>query len=299
MDKRQALIFSFWIGALFSWISACTPLSTPTPTPTQIPIKYATPTLSVPILAEPSPTPESCIGTRGQVEKIAFDSPALPHFYIYLPECYALDDETDYPVLYLLHGQGYEADQWLRLGMAERAAALMAAEEISPFLIVMPYDKASWRGVDDDQFGEVFVNKLIPYIDENYRTIAKRESRAVGGLSRGAGWAIRYGLKRWGLFGALGAHSPAIFYRDYKKLDDWIAEIPDKYLPQIYIDIGDLDGERGDATNFSELLAEENVIHEWHLYSGAHEESYWQAHIDDYLHWYGCFLGCSLEIETP
>ena len=183
--------------------------------------------------------------------------------------------------------------------MAEKAAAMMAAEEISPFLIVMPYDKASWRGVDDDDFGEVFVNKLIPYIDENYRTIPDRDHRALGGLSRGGGWTIRYGFTRWGLFGALGAHSPAIFYRDYKKLDDWIAEIPNKYMPQIYIDIGDLDGERGDATNFTELLAEEGVLHEWHLFSGGHEETYWQAHVDDYLHWYGCFFGCSSEIASP
>ena len=299
MDKRQALIFSFGILAILSWISACAPLNTPTPIPTQIPTKPSTPTLPPPVLPEPSPTPDPCLGTRGQVEKIAFDSPALPQFYIYLPECYQLNTETDYPVLYLLHGQGYEADQWLRLGMAERAAALMTAEEISPFLIVMPYDKASWRSVEVDDFGEVFVNKLIPYIDKHYRTVPDREHRALGGLSRGGGWTLRYGLTRWGLFGALGAHSPAIFYRDYKKIDDWVTEIPIDALPEIYIDIGDQDGEVGDAYNVSNILTDEGIAHKWHLFTGSHDESYWQAHIDDYLNWYGCFFGCSLETESP
>ena len=243
--------------------------------------------MTVPVLAELSSTPEGCLEQRGQVHQVKFDSAALPQFQIYLPACYGANLEAYYPVLYLLHGQGYEDDQWLRLGVAEKADRLMNAEDIPAYLIVMPYDKASWRSVEVDDFGEVFVDELIPFIDENYRTFANAQSRAVGGLSRGAGWAIRYGLTRWDLFGAIGGHSAVIFYRDYRKLEDWLAEIPVDLLPKIYLDIGDQDKERGSVLLFVELLAEEGIPHEWRLYSGDHDEIYWSAHIEEYLRWYG------------
>ena len=38
-------------------------------------------------------------------------------------------------------------------------------------------------------FGDRVVNVIIPYIDSNYRTLADRQHRAVGGLSLGGGWA--------------------------------------------------------------------------------------------------------------
>jgi len=287
MVNRQALIFSFWIGLILTWISACSPPSDQTPIlePTPVPSPMAT--APAPILAEPSPTPEGCLEQRGQVDRVAFGSEALPQFLIYLPACYDADPDVRYPVLYLLHGQGFEDDQWGRLGVVAAADDLMGMNEIPPYLIVMPFDKASWRSVDDDYFGEALVDELIPYVDEKYRTLARRSYRAVGGLSRGAGWAIRYGLTRWELFGAFGGHSAAIFYKDNGKLDDWLAEIPAVYMPEIYLDIGDQDKEHGSVFLFSELLAEEGVPHEWRLFSGNHDEVYWSAHVADYLRWYG------------
>ncbi len=289
MVKRQANIILIGAAVLLLFLAGCTP-ATPTPAPTRTPTLLPTPIVPTPVLAEPSPTPDPCIGTRGQVDRVEFDSTSLPYFYIYLPECYQLDDDAHYPVLYLLHGQNYEADQWQRLGVVELAGVLMDADELLPFLIVMPFNVASWRGADVDEFGDVFVNEFIPYIDENYRTLDVSESRAVGGLSRGGGWAIRYGLTRPDLFGAFGAHSPAIFYQDYGKLDDWLAEIPANEMPLIYLDIGDQDGDLADARDFADELAEAGVVHEWHLYAGGHEESYWQAHVEEYLRWYGAFF---------
>ncbi|MBT3339131.1 MAG: hypothetical protein HN855_10380 [Anaerolineae bacterium] len=286
MVKRQAIITFLGAALLLLFLAGCTS-STPTPVPTRTPLPSPSPTVSTPVLVEPSPTPDPCIGTRGQVDRVAFDSTSLTYFYIYLPECYVRDDETRYPVLYLLHGQTYEADQWQRLGAVELAGALMEAGELPPFLIVMPFNVASWRGANVDEFGEVLVNEFVPFIDENYRTLAVPESRALGGLSRGGGWAIRYGLTRPDMFGAFGAHSPAIFYLDYSKLDDWLEEIPADEMPLVYLDIGDGDGDLANARSFADLLAEAGVVHEWHLYAGAHEESYWQAHVEEYLRWYG------------
>ena len=290
MDKRQALIFSFGILVILAWVSACSPLNTPKSFPSQTPIKSPTPTLSTPILTEPSPTPSICVEQRGHVEEVAFDSVTLPEFYIYLPACYSADVEKHYPVLYLLHGAGFEADQWIRLGAAEKADSLIAADQTLAYLIVMPYEKYSMRIVGDDDFGEVLVDELIPYVDEHFRTLEVRENRAIGGLSRGGGWAIHYGLTRSELFGAIGGHSAAIFRQDSAKLDDWLEEIPRDSLPKVYLDAGDKDQALSGVLSFIDLLAEMGVPHEWRLYSGLHEEAYWRAHVDEYLRWYGNVL---------
>ena len=44
-------------------------------------------------------------------------------------------------------------------------------------------------------------------IDSTYRTIAKREQRAIAGLSMGAGHALQFGLAHLDTFSAIGAFS--------------------------------------------------------------------------------------------
>ena len=34
------------------------------------------------------------------------------------------------------------------------------------------------------------------------------------------------------------------------------------------------------------LLTGYNLPHEWHIFTGYHEEAYWQAHVAQYLRWY-------------
>ncbi|NOY97719.1 MAG: esterase family protein [Chloroflexi bacterium] len=293
MVKRQAKKLILLIFALLSAIWACAPLNEARPVPTRAPAPSPLPTVvpsatATPFLAPThTSTPLPCLGQPGQVEIVALDAPALPQFRIYLPPCYAVDSTRRYPVLYLIHGQGYTDEQWARLGVPSTADRLIASGEMSPFIIVMPYDKASWKLAPDDFFGEALINDLLPYVDEHYRTLADREQRAIGGLSRGAGWSIHYGLTRWDLFGAFGAHSPAIFYNDGPKLDEWVAAIPSAAWPRIYIDIGDNDTERGYALKFDDILTQYGLPHEWHLYRGVHDEAYWRAHVEEYLLWYG------------
>ena len=296
MDNRQAKKLLILTVAIHAAIWACSPLNMLSAAPTPVPVPFATPTrippstpTSFPVPTQ-TPTPHPCLGETGQVDVVAFDAEALPQFHIYLPTCYDENPTQRYPVLYLIHGQGYTDEQWVRLGAPSAASQLIAEDKIPPFIIVMPHDKASWRMAPDDYFGEALIDELIPYIDANYRTLIKPESRAIGGLSRGAGWAIHYGLTRWDLFGAFGAHSPAIFYNDNSKLDEWIAAIPPASWPQIYIDIGDNDKEHGSTRLFGDLLMENGVPHEWHLYAGVHTEDYWRAHVAEYLLWYGGVL---------
>jgi enterochelin esterase-like enzyme len=206
---------------------------------------------------------------------------------VYLPPCYDQQTERSYPVLYLIHGQSYNDDQWERLGADKTADALITTGEVSPFIIVMPRDRYGGQPTEDN-FARVIVEELIPYLDHTYRTLPDRAHRAVGGLSRGAGWAVHLAITHWELFSALGAHSPAIFYTDAQKMRLWLDAIPSDMYPRIFIDVGDRDRLEimDSAVWFEELLNQRNIPHEWYLFSGFHEEAYWHAHIEIYLRWY-------------
>lgn len=209
-------------------------------------------------------------------------------FRVYLPPCYDQQTERRYPVIYLIHGSTYTDSQWTDLGAAEIADELIAAGEAPPFMMVMGRDRV-WTSPREDMFGQALVDVLLPWIDENYRTLSERSHRAIGGISRGGGWAVHLGLSRWELFGAIGAHSLAVFNEDTPYyINKWLDEIPSDAYPRLYLDIGDRDRQeiRRSAEWFEGVLTKKGIPHRWHLYTGYHDDAYWQAHIEEYLRWY-------------
>lgn len=305
----------FWIVCLSLGLSACssqanspvaasfptelptaTPIATTGPVPSNTPRPSNSPTLTVTASTTPTPTrtstptPLACWGGGGQIVKgqIQSDLLRLPlEFRVYLPPCYHQQSERRYPVLYLIHGQSYNDDQWDRLGADETADRLIAAGEVSPFLIVMPRDRV-WSQPTEDMFGQAIVQELVPWIDEHYRTLAGRSNRAVGGLSRGAGWALHLGVMNGDLFGAIGLHSLPVFWTDLPEIRRWVDSIEPQQAPRITIDIGEKDRPQIMKSTlwFEGLLTEKGIPHEWHLFPGYHEEAYWEAHLEAYLRWY-------------
>jgi enterochelin esterase-like enzyme len=254
-------------------------------TPSTVIVATATSTL------RPTVTPLPCWSQGGRVEKEQLHSDLLPlplEFKLYLPPCYDQLPAHRYPVLYLIHGQSNSDEQWDQLGADESADALIAAGQVAPFLIVMPRDRV-WTQPTQDNFGEALIQDLLPWIDDHYRTLPDRAHRAIGGLSRGAGWSIHLGLQQWKYFGAIGAHSPAIFNSDAPgRIVNWLDAIPADSMPRIYIDLGDHDRQEIKKATawFEDQLTRRDIPHEWHLYIGYHEDAYWSAHVTEYLRWY-------------
>jgi len=285
-------------------VSGSTPLEqdpTAPADPTPLPAKIPTDTFQPPILnptpflpltptpsATPTPTPLACWHQAGSVESGSLSTNLLPlplDYFIYLPPCYDQQPERRYPVLYMIHGQNYNNDQWLRLGIAETTDALVAEGKISPFIIVMPRDR-SWAQPTEDNFGQAIIQYLIPEIDRDYRTLTDRSDRSIGGLSRGAGWAVHLGLSHWELFGAIGAHSLPVFWTDTSHIRAWLDAIPPEDLPRIYMDTGEKDYLIRSTLWFENILNQKDIPHEWYIFSGYHEEAYWHAHLEQYLLWY-------------
>ena len=188
-------------------------------------------------------------------------------------------------MLYLLHGQTYTDDQWIRLGVVDTVDDLILSGESIPFIIVFPDDRY-WNLPPGPGFGQRLVEDLIPYIDSTYRTVPDRNHRAIGGLSRGAGWSLRLGLGHWELFGSIGLHSLAVLQADASEIGSWLAEIPRPSRPRVFMDIGENDQGLSMARQVELQFNQFGLTHEWHLYSGAHREDYWRAHVEEYLRWY-------------
>jgi hypothetical protein len=223
MNTRQAAKWIMILCAFLTFITGCSPSEQLVPSLTP-----SSPTATLPIVVDPpilentsTPVPAqlTCLTQPGRVElgKLGPTRPAQ-EYRIYLPPCYTEQTEKRYPVLYLLHGQTYTSDQWIRLGAVDALDQLILSGASQPFIIVFPDDRY-WNLEAGPGFGDRLVNELIPYIDETYRTIPVRGQRAIGGLSRGAGWALRLGLTRWDLFNIIGLHSLAVFQGDGSSIE--------------------------------------------------------------------------------
>lgn len=148
------------------------------------------------------------------LQTVEFYSPAVDRqmkFDIVLPPGYEESGQR-YPVLYLLHGYMQNYTVWGRfLGAAEYARRL------GDLIVVMPDGGNSWY-LNYDSSGEGqsndwedhIIRDVIPYVDANFRTEARREGRAISGLSMGGFGAFSLGLRHSRLFVSLGSTSGAL-----------------------------------------------------------------------------------------
>lgn len=287
MSTRQAIIHTTLLSLLFG-LSAC---SAPTDIPFTVTVTAPPPAATVTFTPSPTPptatsTPLTCLTQPGVVEEGEISTTNPPQQYlIYLPPCYAELTDQRYPVLYLLHGQTFTQDQWVRLGAPQTADRMIHSGRSVPFIVVFPDDRY-WNLQGGAGFGDRLINALIPYVDENYRTIADRDHRSLGGLSRGGGWTVKLGFERIDLFGSLGLHSPAVFKDNAPVVERIIRNIPEESHPRLWLDVGDNDRELASILVFEEMLTRNYYLHEYHFYSGDHSEIYWAAHVEEYLLWY-------------
>ncbi len=132
---------------------------------------------------------------HGNVQQVLFPSPSTNtsrRAFVYTPPGYDKQLKMRYPVLYLQHGWGEDETAWSNQGHANLIMDnLIAARKIQPFIIVMTYgmtNDVKFGGIRNfkiEPFQTVLVDELIPYVDANFRTVAKQSQRAMAGLSMG------------------------------------------------------------------------------------------------------------------
>lgn len=127
---------------------------------------------------------------------------------IYLPEGYG-ESSVSYPVLYLLHGTGGDDLTFLGGGYSGIGGAMSDANvsviadrlleqgKIKPLIVACPA-----LGLDED-----VLRYFVPFVDSTFRTIPKRESRAIAGHSTGGRSAIYVALLHPEAFSVAGGFS--------------------------------------------------------------------------------------------
>jgi putative tributyrin esterase len=146
------------------------------------------------------------------VKTVEFNSESVGRkmkYNIVLPAKY--EQSTDhYPVLYLLHGYSSNYTAWARMGVPEYSRAY-------DLIVVMPDAGNSWyvnwaksEEGQKNNWEDAIIKDLIGHVDSTYRTIAKREGRAINGLSMGGYGGLMLGLKHPDMFCSVGSHSGAI-----------------------------------------------------------------------------------------
>lgn len=289
MNTRQAISILLHFTFIFIALPACSRPTESAPATQTIPPPTVAATATVtpsPIPPTFTPTPLTCLSQPGEIvqDVISYTNPSQ-EFLVYLPPCYSELTDLRYPVLYLLHGQTYTQDQWVRLGAPQIADRLIHSGESPPFIMVFPDDRY-WYAQPGAGFGTRLILDILPHVDENYRTIPDRAHRSLGGLSRGGGWAVKIGFEFPELFGSIGLHSPAIFNADAPSMEKMIRAIPESDRPRLWLDVGDADRELRSILLFGEILTRNGYVHEFYRYAGDHSEEYWRAHVEDYLRWY-------------
>jgi enterochelin esterase-like enzyme len=134
---------------------------------------------------------------HGNVQQVLFHSKSTGterRALVYTPPGYEKDRSKKYPVLYLQHGWGEDETAWSNQGHANLIMDnLIAGGKVKPFIIVMTYGMTNdarigpggLRNFKVEAFENVLTDELIPYVDANFRTLADRDHRAMGGLSMG------------------------------------------------------------------------------------------------------------------
>ncbi len=265
-------------------------------TATAVPTVTATSTVTPTALPTSTPTAVPCTETTGQVFSVDVPSQTVRYTidtHIYLPPCYEAGDER-YPVLYLIHGLNFTDDQWVRLGAPAAADSLLADDAIGPLIIVMPRDRF------DVDFEPLLVDDVVSFVDEHYRTVDNRLARAIGGLSRGGGWALHIGLRHADLFGRIGGHSPAVLSDDDGPFVRWVRALPDGLPLAFYLDAGQSDSSLGSTLFVDQVFTSAGLEHVIAIRPGAHTEAYWTKWTPEYLRFYaGEWRNLAQLIATP
>jgi len=249
---------------------------------------------------------------HGTVSKVWYDS-AVAGFdrrmTVYTPAGYEQNPKAKYPVLYVLHGIGGDEDAWQDQGRAcQILDNLIAAGQAKPMIVVFTNGNISEEaaplenstgytvatmGLPKTMEGtfETSFPEIVKYIDANYRTIAKKQSRAICGLSMGGFHTLYISLNYPDLFGYSGMFSAAIGTGSeqrgnqaiYGDIDTKLATYFSKKPNLLWIGIGNADFLYKSNTDFRAKLDAAGYPYEYMETDGGHVWKNWRIYLSEFV----------------
>lgn len=221
---------------------------------------------------------------------------------VYTPAGYE-EGKDRYPVLYLLHGMGGDEDAWSATGrVAEIMDNLIASGKAEPMIVVMTNGctqhvaapglshEGMWTpymsGSMDGSFEAMFPS-IVEWVDGHYRTIAKKHSRAIAGLSMGGFHSLQISKEYPTMFDYVGLFSAAIFRGDESVdiYDNFERKLKYQFgkRPALYwIAIGEDDFLYEDNVRYRELLDNAGYDYIYRESTGGHIWRNWRIYLAEY-----------------
>lgn len=182
---------------------------------------------------------------------------AKRNIHIYLPPDYYQDSSNRFPVLYMQDGQNLFNPKTSFAGLAwqvdKTAQELILKKKISSLIIVGIDNNGEQRineytpihsdgkGGKAENYSQMLINELKPFIDSHYRTLPGREFTGLGGSSLGGLFSLYLGIKRPDIFSRLAVMSPSIWWANSFILSE-ISALPSREQLRIWLDIGGREG---------------------------------------------------------
>jgi S-formylglutathione hydrolase FrmB len=218
---------------------------------------------------------------------------------VILPDSYS-NNQSQLPVLYLLHGAGGSHVGW---NAQTRIAEL--ADEYEMMIVCPDGGVTSWyfdSPIDPTYQYETHVaEECVQFVDEHYRTRADRSGRAIAGLSMGGHGALFLAIRHRDTFSTSIVMSGGVDIRPFpnaweiaKRIGS-MSEYPQNWERysvinqakqlkdgdlNIVIDCGRDDFFIGVNRALHQQLLEDGISHLYEEHAGAHNWDYWKASIE-------------------
>jgi len=246
---------------------------------------------------------------HGSVCRRWYDSPMLGmdrRMTIYTPPGYE-DSKEKYPVLYLLHGAGGDEEAWIELGRATQILdKLIAQGKVRPMIVVMPngnviQDAAPGEGAQGfvkpafmvpktmDGTFELSFADIMDFVERSYRVKAKKEYRAVAGLSMGGYHSMHISRYYANTFDYVGLFSAAILpnqnttARAYQDIDAGLEKQMDDGYRLYWIGIGKTDFLYQNNLQYKAKLDAMGMPHTFRESEGGHIWKNWRIYLSEFL----------------
>lgn len=249
---------------------------------------------------------------HGTVSKRWYESKAAGfsrRISVYTPAGYEDSPRKRYPVVYVLHGVGGDEDAWLTQGRAAQILDnLIAQGKAEPMIAVFTNGNISQEAAPlensmgytrptmalprtmDGVFEEAFP-EIVKFVDSNYRTIAKKQKRAICGLSMGGFHSLHISLNYPDMFNYTGLFSAAISHESdanaandiYKDFDGKLARYFEKNPKLFWIGCGDTDFLYNANVEMRAKLDSAAYPYTYMETSGGHIWRNWRIYLSEYL----------------
>lgn len=240
---------------------------------------------------------------RGNLSQVWYESSTIGmnrRMFVYTP--YGYENNMDkYPVLYLLHGAGGDEDAWSTMGRTCQIMDNLIEKKLAkPMLVVMPNGNPGQQAArttllpektidrNDPKFANVYVNSIVkdivPYIEKNYRVIANPGSRALAGLSMGAGHTISCTNLYPGFFSYICPLSNGIRVTDENKAkyDADFKALKKAGYKLYFLACGDADFLFEPAKTLDATLTRNGLKHTFFVNSGGHTWANWRIYLSEF-----------------